>query len=71
MSSKKTSGISFRINQEYEKVLLDIAEENRTSLNTHANQIFGNYVYFECEPTKEYCLLMNHLGAQNFVRSNC
>lgn len=47
MSSKKTSSISFRINEEYEKVLRDIAEENKTSLNTLANQIFGNYVEFE------------------------
>ena len=47
MSSKKTSSISFRINEEYEKVLRNIAEENKTSLNTLANQIFGNYVEFE------------------------
>ena len=47
MSSKKTSSISFRINEEYEKILRDIAEENKTSLNTLANQIFGNYVEFE------------------------
>ena len=47
MSTKKTSSISFRINEEYEKVLRKIAEENKTSLNTLANQIFGNYVEFE------------------------
>lgn len=47
MSSKKTSSISFRINEEYEKILRSIAEENKTSLNTLANQIFGNYVEFE------------------------
>ena len=47
MSSKKTSSISFRINEDYEKVLRKIAEENKTSLNTLANQIFGNYVEFE------------------------
>ena len=47
MSSKKTSSISFRINEEYEKVLREIAEKNKTSLNTLANQIFGNYVEFE------------------------
>lgn len=47
MSSKKTSSISFRINEEYEKILRDMAEQNKTSLNTLANQIFGNYVEFE------------------------
>ena len=47
MSSKKTSSISFRINEGYEKVLRKIADENKTSLNTLANQIFGNYVEFE------------------------
>ena len=47
MSSKKTSSISFRINEEYEEILRSIAEENKTSLNTLANQIFGNYVEFE------------------------
>ena len=47
MSSKKTSSISFRIDAEYEKVLRGIAEENKISLNTLANQIFGNYVEFE------------------------
>ncbi len=47
MSSKKTSSISFRIDSEYEKVLRGIASENKISLNTLANQIFGNYVEFE------------------------
>ena len=47
LSNKKTSSISFRINEEYEKILRTIAEENKTSLNTLANQIFGNYVEFE------------------------
>ena len=47
MSIKKTSSISFRINAEYEKVLRDIAEKNKISLNTLANQIFGNYTEFE------------------------
>ena len=47
MSSKKTSSISFRIDEEYERVLRKIADKNKTSLNTLANQIFGNYVEFE------------------------
>ena len=47
MSSKKTSSISFRIDEEYEKVLRKIADKNKTSLNTLANQIFGNYVEFD------------------------
>jgi len=59
MSSKKTSSISFRINEEYEKVLRKIAEENKTSLNTLANQIFGNYVEFELYAKKFGTLRMS------------
>ncbi|MDH5431863.1 MAG: hypothetical protein OEW78_08305 [Nitrosopumilus sp.] len=59
MSSKKTSSISFRINEEYEKVLRKIAEENKTSLNTLANQIFGNYVEFELYAKKFGTLQMS------------
>ena len=59
MSSKKTSSISFRINEEYEKVLRNIAEENKTSLNTLANQIFGNYVEFELYAKKFGTLRMS------------
>ncbi|GKS66979.1 hypothetical protein YTPLAS73_05260 [Nitrosarchaeum sp.] len=59
MSGKKTSSISFRINEEYEKVLRNIAEENKTSLNTLANQIFGNYVEFELYAKKFGTLRMS------------
>ncbi|MGB0856173.1 MAG: hypothetical protein ACPGQP_04035 [Nitrosopumilus sp.] len=47
MSGKKTTSISFRIDTEHEKVLRGIADENKISLNTLANQIFSNYVEFE------------------------
>ena len=59
MSSKKTSSISFRINEKYEKVLRGIAEENKTSLNTLVNQIFGNYVEFELYAKKFGTLRMS------------
>ena len=59
MSGKKTSSISFRINEEYEKVLRSMAEENKTSLNTLANQIFGNYVEFELYAKKFGTLRMS------------
>ncbi|BDQ31497.1 hypothetical protein NZNM25_04930 [Nitrosopumilus zosterae] len=59
MSSKKTSSISFRIDEEYEKVLRTIAKENKISLNTLANQIFGNYVEFEIYAKKFGTLRMS------------
>ena len=59
MSSKKTSSISFRIDEEYEKVLRRLADENKTSLNTLANQIFGNYVEFELYAKKFGILKMS------------
>jgi hypothetical protein len=42
--SKKTSTITFRIDEKYEKGLRKEAEEKRISLNTLANQIFGDHV---------------------------
>ncbi|MGI9567564.1 MAG: hypothetical protein ACR2LL_11210 [Nitrosopumilus sp.] len=59
MSGKKTSSISFRIDEEYEKVLRSIAEKNKISLNTLANQIFGNYVEFEIYAKKFGTLRMS------------
>lgn len=59
MSSKKTSSISFRIDQEYEKVMRSLAEKNKISLNTLANQIFGNYVEFEIYAKKFGTLRMS------------
>jgi hypothetical protein len=42
--TKKTSTITFRIDEKYEKGLRKEAEEKRISLNTLANQIFGDHV---------------------------
>ena len=42
--TKKTSTITFRIDEKYEKKLRKEAEEKRISLNTLANQIFGDHV---------------------------
>nr|WP_257720266.1 type II toxin-antitoxin system HicB family antitoxin [Nitrosopumilus piranensis] len=42
--AKKTSTITFRINEEHEKGLRKEAEEKRISLNTLANQILGDHV---------------------------
>lgn len=42
--SKKTSTITFRIDENYEKGLRKEAEEKRISLNTLANQILGDHV---------------------------
>jgi hypothetical protein len=45
--SKKTSTITFRLDEEYEKGLRKEAKEKRISLNTLANQIFGDHVEVE------------------------
>lgn len=45
--AKKTSTITFRIDEEYEKGLRKEAKEKRISLNTLANQIFGDHVEVE------------------------
>ena len=42
--AKKTSTITFRIDQEFEKGLRKEAEEKRISMNTLANQIFADHV---------------------------
>ena len=47
MKAKKTSTITFRIDEEYEKGLRKEAEEKRISMNTLANQIFGDHVEFD------------------------
>ena len=44
MTVKKTSTITFRIDENYAKSLRKEAEEKRISLNTLANQIFGDHV---------------------------
>lgn len=47
MSAKKSSSITFRIDEKYEKTLRKTAEERKVSLNTLANQIFGNFAEFD------------------------
>ncbi|MCH9658462.1 hypothetical protein K0U27_07180 [archaeon] len=47
MKTKKTSTITFRIDEKYEKGLRKEAEEKRISLNTLANQIFGDHVEYD------------------------
>ena len=44
--AKKTATITFRIDEKYEKSLRKEAEEKRISLNTLANQVFGDHVEF-------------------------
>lgn len=42
--ASKTSVVTFRINQDYEKALRKLAGEQKVTLNTLANQIIGDYV---------------------------
>lgn len=42
--AKKTSAITFRVDQEFENGLRKEAKEKRISMNTLANQIFGDHV---------------------------
>jgi hypothetical protein len=44
MTKKSTSTITFRIDENYDQHLRKIASEQKISLNTLANQIFGNYL---------------------------
>ncbi len=44
---KKTSTISFRIDSQYDRVLRNEAEEKKVSLNTLANQIFGEHIEWQ------------------------
>lgn len=44
---KKSESITFRIDEKYDTILRKIADEKKISLNTLANQIFGNYVEIE------------------------
>jgi len=44
MSKKNTSTITFRIDERFDEHLRKIAQEQKISLNTLANQIFGNYL---------------------------
>lgn len=47
MSSKKTSTFTFRIDKEYEKALREEAQSKKITVNTLANQIFGDYVEWQ------------------------
>ena len=44
MSKKNTSTITFRIDEDFDKHLRKIAKEQKISLNTLTNQIFGKYL---------------------------
>ncbi len=59
MIIKRTSSITFRIAESYEKALRKVAEEKKISLNTLANQIFGNYVELERYMAKFGVLVMS------------
>ena len=73
---KKTSTITFRLDEEYEKGLRKEAEEKRISLNTLANQIFGDHVEIE-QYMKKFGIvkmskgafkeLLNLLDAKNII----
>ena len=45
--SKKSSTISFRIDEDYLKELREEAQEKKVSLNTLAHQIFGEYIEWQ------------------------
>ena len=59
MAKKKTSTITFRIDEENDNKLRQIAEDKKISLNTLANQIFGNYVQLERYMEKFGVLMMS------------
>lgn len=60
MNKKKTSTITFRIDEDNSKKLRNIAEDKNVSLNTLANQILGNYVQLEQYMEKFGVLMMSH-----------
>ncbi|MCE9652877.1 MAG: hypothetical protein K8Q89_07485 [Nitrosarchaeum sp.] len=47
MCAKKSDSVTFRIDEKYDKVLRKMADEQKISLNTLVNHIFGNYVETE------------------------
>lgn len=59
MIIKRTSSITFRIAESYEKALRKAAEEKKISLNTLVNQIFGNYVELDRYMGKFGVLIMS------------
>ncbi|MGZ5511504.1 MAG: hypothetical protein ACXWFC_13690 [Nitrososphaeraceae archaeon] len=47
IKSKKSSTISFRIDEDYLKKLREETQEKKVSLNTLVNQIFGEYIEWQ------------------------
>jgi len=47
LCAKKSDSVTFRIDEKYDKVLRKMADEQKISLNTLVNHIFGNYVETE------------------------
>ena len=60
MNKKKTSTITFRIDEDNDSKLRKIAGDKNVSLNTLANQILGNYVQLERYMEKFGVLMMSH-----------
>jgi len=60
VSKKKTSTITFRIDEDNDYKLRKIAQDKNISLNTLANQILGNYVQLERYMEKFGVLMMSH-----------
>jgi hypothetical protein len=60
MNKKKTSTITFRIDEDNGKKSRNIAEDKNVRLNTLANQILSNYVQLERYMEKLGLLMMSH-----------
>ncbi len=60
MEKKKTSTITFRIDEDHDEKLRKIAEDKNVSLNALANQVLGNYVQLERYMEKFGVLMMSH-----------
>ncbi|HIH99556.1 MAG: hypothetical protein ABR53_00710 [Nitrosopumilus sp. BACL13 MAG-121220-bin23] len=59
MSKKNTSTITFRIDEDFDEHLRKIAKERKISLNTLANQIFGNYLDLDVYMEKFGVMMMS------------
>lgn len=66
MSSKKTSTITFRIDEKYEKALRKESEKKKISLNVLANQIFGEYTEFQ-QSMKKFGTIHMSKNALNLI----
>jgi len=67
LNKKKTSTITFRIDEENDNKLRKIAEDKKVSLNTLANQILGNYVQLERYMEKFGVLMMSQDAFSSFL----